>query len=113
MWDVLGHLGLKGAGGTALRPGLSTGVDRPSFMGSSRRLQVHLNPLFPQYLSLFFICSIVILGLAGLVLGACISPRLERHQNTIQLTLGPVSGLSLLGPSYRPLGSSRVLRFVE
>ncbi|KAF9787289.1 Cas1p-domain-containing protein [Thelephora terrestris] len=37
-------------------------------MGSSRRLQVHLNPLFPQYLSLFFICSIVILGLAGLVL---------------------------------------------
>ena len=45
-------------------------VDRPSpFMGSSRRLPVQLNPLFPQYLSLFFISSIVILGFAGLVLG--------------------------------------------
>ena len=50
-------------------------------MGSSRRLQGHLNPLFPQYLSLFFVCSILILGLAGLVLGASISLDWKRHQN--------------------------------
>lgn len=42
-------------------------------MGSSRRLQVQLNPLLPHYLSSFFLCSIVILGLAGLVLGVFIS----------------------------------------
>jgi hypothetical protein len=69
---------VKGAIRTALRP--SSGVDCASFMGPPRRLQGHLNPLFPHYLSLFFICSIVVLGLAGLVLGAYISLDWKRHQ---------------------------------
>jgi hypothetical protein len=59
------------------------------FMGSSRRLQVQLNPLFPQYLSLFLVSSILVLGLAGLVLGAYRPLDSNVINIPAQLTLGP------------------------